>query len=330
MKKLKKEENNLTEKFDNIRDRLKKIKEEINKVIVGQEEAINQVLLALICGGHVLLEGFPGLGKTSLLKSLSETMGCSVKRIQFTADLLPSDIVGAMTFISGKELKVMKGPIFTNFLLADEINRASPKTQSALLEAMQEQNVTIGKSTFKLNSPFFVMATQNNLESIGVYPLPEAQVDRFLFKINMGYPSKEEEIKVLSQNSTLRRIENLGIKKIISPEELIKFQKLTKNVFSSDEIKEYIVNIISKTRDKSFKYAKYISSGASPRASIAFYIASKAKALFEGRDFVLPSDVRYVAYPILRHRIILNYEASAIGIEITDVIKEIIHNVTSS
>lgn len=311
-------------KHQDIIDIVNQIKEEAEKVIVGQKEVVEQIVLSLLCNGHVLLEGVPGIAKTLIVKTLSEIFGCDMKRIQFTVDLLPTDITGIVSYDPKKGFEVVKGPIFTNFLLADEINRSPPKTQSALLEAMQEKAVTIGRETHKLPNPFFVLATQNPLEQSGVYSLPEAQVDRFLFKLIVKYPSEDEEIKVLANNVSINKFEDYKIKKILSPEKIIELQKRVKEIYSSEKIKEYIIKIVNETRNTSQDYSKYISYGASPRASIALYIASKAEAMINGRDYVTPSDVKKIAFPVLRHRIILNYEAEAEKVSTDDIITKVL------
>lgn len=303
---------------------VEEVEKEASKVIIGQSQIIRKIIIALICNGHMLLEGVPGIAKTLIVKTLSEIFGCDMKRVQFTVDLLPTDITGIVSYDPKNGFEVVKGPIFTNFLLADEINRSPPKTQSALLEAMQEKAVTIGRETYKLPNPFFVLATQNPLEQSGVYSLPEAQVDRFLFKLLLNYPSHDEEIKVLSNNVSTSKFEDYKIKKVLSPEKIIELQKKVKDIYSSEKIKEYIVKIIEETRNKNGDYAKYISYGASPRASISLYIASKAEAMINGRDYVIPADVKEVVFSVLRHRIILNYEAEAEKISPDDIIKHIL------
>jgi MoxR-like ATPase len=290
---------------------LREVEKEIAKVVVGQNEAVRSIIRAVLCNGHVLVEGVPGIAKTLLVKTIAKVMGCSMKRIQFTVDLLPTDITGITTYSPKKGFEVVKGPIFANFVLADEINRAPSKTQSALLEAMQEKQVTISTKTYPLPVPFFVLATENPLEVAGVYALPEAQVDRFLFKLIMLYPKFEDEIRVLTQNTSIREFNEYNVKSILSPEKIIELQSSLKNIYSSRTIEEYIVKIVDMTRSKNFHYAKYISYGASPRASIALYIASKAEAMLNGRDYVIPKDVKVVSKDVLRHRIILNYEAEA-------------------
>ena len=305
------------------------IEKEMSKVVVGQKPIIHGILRAIICNGHVLVEGVPGVAKTLIVKSMAKVLGCDMKRIQFTVDLLPTDITGIMSYTPDKGFEMIRGPIFTNFVLADEINRSPPKTQSALLEAMGEQSVTVARKTYPLASPFFVMATENPLEVSGVYSLPEAQVDRFLFKLLIEYPNYEDEKKILDQNTTIHDFEDYPLVSILSPKKILELQKLVKEIYTSDVIEEYIVNIVTETRNKEFEMANYISYGASPRASIALHIAAKAEALINGRDYVIPEDVRVVTYPVLRHRIILNYEAEAEKISTDSVIKHILSKVNA-
>jgi len=300
------------------------LKKEVAKAVTGQEEIVDSLIRALICDGHVLLEGVPGIAKTLAIKTLAIVSGCSSKRIQFTVDLLPTDITGVTTYTPGKGFETIKGPIFANFVIADEINRSPSKTQSALIEAMQEKQVTIGKQTFFLSPPFFVMATQNPLEQSGVYSLPEAQVDRFLFKLIMGYPKYHDEEKIMGENMTLKKFEEFNLKAVTTPEEIMKMQVLTKRIYIDDKIKKYILDIVTKSRTKDFKDGHYIDWGGSPRASIALFIASKAEALMRGRNFVIPSDVRRVAHEVLRHRIILTYRAKAEGITSDKIVDEIL------
>ncbi len=304
-----------------------KIRSEIKKVIVGQERVLDTLILGLICNGHVLLEGVPGIAKTLIIRALGQVTGCSVKRVQFTVDLLPSDIIGLTTYTPGKGFEVVKGPIFANFLIADEINRASPKTQSALLEAMQERQVTIGKTSFQSPNPFFVMATKNPLESTGVYQLPEAQIDRFLFNIIMGYPNSDDEKMIMEENATLKKFDDFKLMPVITSKDILYMQDLVKKIHLGNHVKNYILSIVGKTRDKNFKFADCIAYGSSPRASIALFIASKAKALMEGRSYVIPEDVRDVCFDVLRHRIILSYKATIKGLTSEDIIKEILEEV---
>ena len=308
---------------------LKKIDREMSKIVVGQKEVIRGIMGAILSDGHVLVEGVPGVAKTLIVKAMSKVLGCDMKRIQFTVDLLPTDITGIMSYSPHKVFEMIKGPIFTNFVIADEINRSPPKVQSALLEAMQEKAVTIAKKTYPLPSPFFVMATENPIEVSGVYSLPEAQVDRFLFKLLIEHPKREEEIEILERNVSMRKFEDFNLKKVLSPLKIIELQKKTKKIWTSDAIKDYIVNIVNETRDKNFEYAQYISYGASPRASISLHVASKAEALMNGRGYVLPQDVRAVAFSVLRHRILLNYEAEAENISSDKIIKHILSKVVA-
>ena len=308
-------------------EKIKKIKEEIAKVIIGQGEIVDGLIRALICNGHVLVEGVPGTAKTLIVKSLAVVSGCQTERIQFTVDLLPTDILGLTIYKEKKGFEIVKGPVFTNFLIADEINRAPPKTQSALLEAMQEKQATIGRETFTLPKPFLVMATQNPVEQAGVYTLPEAQVDRFIFKLLIEYPEKAQEKEIMKRNVDLKRFEDFGLKKIISPAEIIKMQEIVKKIHVSEAIENYITEIVSATRNKQGKYSKYIEWGASPRATIALFLASKAEALMKGRNFVVPEDIKKVALDILRHRIILNYEAEAENITSDILIKKILDEI---
>ena len=306
---------------------LAEVEKEVGKVVVGQKRIIHGFLRAILCDGHVLVEGVPGVAKTLIVKSIATVLGCEMKRVQFTVDLLPTDITGIMSYTPKKGFEIVKGPVFSNFILADEINRSPPKTQSALLEAMQEKAVTISRETYPLPNPFFVMATENPLENSGVYSLPEAQVDRFLFKLIMEYPSSDEEKIVLKQNTTIAKFESYKLRPLLNPKRILNMQAQVKDVFTSEAIENYIVQIVGETRNKDFELAKYISYGASPRASIALFIASKAEALMNGRDYVAPEDVQTVAYPILRHRIILNYEAEAEQITTDKVIKTVLATV---
>ena len=309
---------------------LAKIRKEIAKVVVGQEDTINALLRSIIANGHVLVEGVPGIAKTLIIRALGETSGCSVKRIQFTVDLLPTDILGLTIYSKKKGTFVfVKGPIFANFIIADEINRAPPKTQSAMLEVMQEKQVTISRRTFPLELPFFVMATMNPIETAGVNPLPEAQIDRFLFKLNMGYPKEKEEQQIMKQNITLRKFEDYNLKAITSSKQIIEMQNFVKKIYISKEIEKYIVNITRATRQKSkqFPLLKYVEYGASPRAAISMYIGGKAEALMSGSSHVTPSHIKKVAFDVLRHRILLNYAGQAEGISTDDIIREILNKI---
>jgi MoxR-like ATPase len=320
----KKEERQVSPEIKEVAEIISKIKKEVAKVIVGQEEVINGFICALLCDGHVLLEGVPGIAKTLIVKTLAEVSGCSSKRIQFTVDLLPSDIIGITTYSPKKGFETIRGPIFANFIIADEINRSPPKTQSALIEAMQEKQVTIGKETFKLPSPFFVMANNNPLETEGVYVLPEAQVDRFLFKLFIGYPKNKEEKEIMESNTTLKKFQDFNINPVLSPGKILEMQRITKGIYIDERVKDYIIKIVEKTRKRDFEKGKYIERGGSPRANIGIFIASKAWALMNGRDYVIPKDVKDVIHYVLRHRIILNYKAKAEKITSDDIIDEIL------
>jgi len=315
------------EKKGDIKQALGDIEKEMSKVVVGQKDIIRGIFRAIICNGHVLVEGVPGVAKTLIVRAMAKILGSEMKRIQFTVDLLPTDITGILSYTPKKGFKVLQGPIFANFVLADEINRSPPKTQSALLEAMQERQVTISRKTYDLPNPFFVLATENPLEVSGVYSLPEAQIDRFLFKLLIDYPSHEEEKNILDRNVTMNKFEDFPLLTVLSTKKILELQEQVKKVFTSDAIGEYIVKIVGETRSKNSEYSRYVSYGASPRASIALHIAAKAEALMEGRNYVTPEDVRVVVYPVLRHRIILNYEAEAEKIITEDVIKHILTKV---
>jgi MoxR-like ATPase len=306
---------------------INRMKKEISKAVVGQEGIIDGLIMGLLCNAHVLVEGVPGIAKTLAIRSLGCASGCLVNRVQFTVDMLPTDIIGITSYTPKKGFEVIKGPIFTNFLIADEINRSPPKTQSALIEAMQEKQVTIGRKVFVLPSPFFVMATENPIENAGVYPLPEAQIDRFLFKLVMPYPKPEEEIEIMGSNMTIKKFEEFKLKAVVTPEELVKIQEVVKKVYLDDSIRYYILSIVMKTRDRDFKDSEYIAYGSSPRASIGLFIASKARALMQGRNFVLPEDVKDVVFSILRHRLILSYKATIKKISPDSLIQEILDSI---
>ncbi len=306
-------------------EKIRKIKNEMSKALIGQKEIVDALIRGVLCDGHVLVEGVPGIAKTLAIRALGAASGCQVNRIQFTVDLLPTDIIGITSYTPQKGFEVIKGPIFANFLIADEINRSPSKTQSALIEGMQEKQVTIGKKDYKLPKPFFVMATENPLESAGVYPLPEAQIDRFLFKLIMGYPKEKEELKIMAENMTLKDFEDFKLKKVISPKNIIEMQKITQKIFLNEKVRRYIVTLVRKTRKKDFTNAEYISYGVSPRASIALFIASKARALMEERNFVMPEDVKEVIYDVLRHRLILSYKATLKNISSDDIITSLLN-----
>ncbi|MBU0762415.1 MAG: MoxR family ATPase [Candidatus Altiarchaeota archaeon] len=307
------------------------LRAEVGRVIVGQEDVLEQVLIAIFTDSHALLEGFPGLGKTMLVRTLSSIMDLKFRRIQCTPDLMPSDVTG--TYIieedaSGKKkFRFEEGPVFTNILLADEINRATPKSQSALLESMQERQVTMGTTTYKLDQPFFVLATQNPLEMEGTYPLPEAQVDRFLLKIMVDYPSFEEEDKVVQMYASEF---TPRVNKLLKKDHVLAIQDLTRKMPISSDIRSQALKIVFATRpSKSQKgaAAKFLDYGASPRASIGLVLAAKARALLNGRNYVSSEDVNAMAYPVLRHRIILNFESERKGMSTDDVINQILKEV---
>ncbi|MBK7807329.1 MAG: AAA family ATPase [Saprospiraceae bacterium] len=303
---------------------------ETSKVIVGQKHMIDRLMLGLLAQGHVLLEGLPGLAKTLAIKTLASAIDADFHRIQFTPDLLPSDIIGTMIYNPGKsEFTVRKGPIFANFILADEINRAPAKVQSALLEAMQEKQVTIGKETYMLEEPFLVLATQNPIEQEGTYPLPEAQVDRFMLKVNIGYPSREEE-KLIIRKNILGETTQL-IHAVVKPQTILKARESVKKVYMDEKIENYILDIVFSTREpEKYKLAEIkplISYGASPRASINLAIAAKAHAFMSRRGYVIPDDVRNVCKDVMRHRIGLSYEAEAENVTQEDIITKIINTI---
>ncbi len=309
---------------------IKNVKKEVAKIIVGQDYVVNGLIKALISNGHVLIEGLPGLAKTLIIKALAKSTSCDFKRVQFTVDLLPADITGFTTYDPKKGFYTVKGPIFTNFFIADEVNRATPKLQSSLLEAMQEKQVTIGKETFRLNEPFFVMANNNPIESAAVYPLPEAQIDRFLFKLNIDYPSIEEERAILDVNTTIRDFNSFSIKSVIDAKKIVELQNAVKDVYMDEKVKKYIINLVEATRkdgSSRLKLDKYVEYGASPRASIGLYIASKADALMQGKNYVTPQNIKNAAYDVLRHRILLNYEGQAENVKTDDIIKEILNKI---
>ena len=301
----------------------------MSQVIVGQKHLVESLLIGLLSDGHILLEGLPGLAKTLAIKTLSELIDADFSRIQFTPDLLPADVVGTMVYSQKSEdFKVKQGPVFANFVLADEINRAPAKVQSALLEAMQERQVTIGKETFKLPVPFLVMATQNPIEQEGTYPLPEVQVDRFMLKVIIGYPELSEEKRIIRQNITGEKIE---VKPLLKPEDIVEARKVVREVYIDEKIEQYIADIVFATRfpDKyGMKEMKdYISFGASPRASINLALAARAYAFIKRRGYVIPEDVRAVAHDVLRHRIGLSYEAEANNLTTDEIVSRILNSV---
>lgn len=310
-------------------DFIRLIQQGMDQAIVGQKHLVDSLLIALLSDGHVLLEGVPGLAKTLAIKTLAQVIDAKYSRIQFTPDLLPADVVGTMVYsVKNEQFQVKKGPVFANFVLADEINRAPAKVQSSLLEAMQERQVTIGDTTFRLNDPFLVMATQNPIEQEGTYPLPEAQVDRFLLKVVIGYPTKEDEKLIIRQNIAPQRNE---IRPLLKPEEIIEAQRVCGKIYIDEKIERYIVDIVFATRFPSDyglnDLTSIISFGASPRASISPAKAARSYAFLRGRGYVVPEDVRAVAHDVLRHRIGLTYEAEANNITADDIVSEILDKV---
>ena len=320
-----------TENFEVCRKVIDLCREEISRRVVGQKDVVDGILTAAIAGGHVLLEGVPGLAKTLAVRSFADVSGLDFKRIQFTPDLLPADVTGTLIYEQNSAtFSVRKGPVFTNVVLADEINRSPAKVQSALLEAMAERQVTIGENTYKLPEPFIVLATQNPIDEEGTYNLPEAELDRFLLKLVVSYPTPEEEIAVVR---TCGKAPDIPVRKILDAEKIFAMRKLVDSIKCDDKIVEYIVSIVSATRadkdKRQFKsrqseFSKYISFGASPRAGIALLQCAKVQALFAGRNFVLPDDVKSAALPVLRHRIVLSYEASADSVTSDELIGKIL------
>lgn len=316
----------INEKVKNESGFVETLKMEIGKVIVGQKHLIDRLLVGLLANGHILVEGVPGLAKTLSIKTLSQAINTKFQRIQFTPDLLPADLIGTLVY-NPKEgtFTTKKGPIFANIILADEINRAPAKVQSALLEAMQERQVTIGENTFKLDEPFLVMATQNPIEQEGTYPLPEAQIDRFTLKINITYPNKEEEHKILKEMSFTDK--EIKVDSVVNPDDILRARKVVNEVYMDEKIEKYIIDIVFATREPS-KYkledlGSLIQYGASPRASIYLTLASKAYAFIQGRGYVTPQDVKSIGPDVLRHRVIISYEAEAEEKTSEDIIKRI-------
>ena len=311
--------------------KLREVKDEIKKGLIGQDPIIDSVLKCLVCNGNVLMEGVPGLAKTTLILLLTQTVrDCKFQRIQFTPDMLPTDITGVTVFEEKKGFYTVKGPIFANFVLGDEINRAPPKVQSSMLQAMQEKQVTIGKETFDLPKPFVVLATQNPLEQRGVYPLPFAQIDRFLFKVYVTYPSDEEEFIILNNNSVIKTIAEFELEKVLHTKELLAIQECVKKIQVSEEVKQYIVDLVDATRYPAkyeIKGGRYMDWGGSPRASINLALSARANAMMSNRTFVVPEDVRSIAHNVLRHRVGLNYEGKARNISTDEIIDDIIRNV---
>jgi MoxR-like ATPase len=302
---------------------------EISKVIIGQRQMVERLIIGLLSNGHILLEGVPGLAKTLAIKTLASAMKSKFQRIQFTPDLLPADLIGTQIYNQKDgNFFIRKGPIFANFILSDEINRAPAKVQSALLEAMQERQVTIGEKTFKLDEPFLVLATQNPIEQEGTYPLPEAQVDRFMLKVKIDYPSREEEQKIMKQNISG---ENISVNQVIDPQDILKARNIIQEVYLDEKIEKYILDIVFATREpKKFNLqdlTHLINYGASPRATINLALGAKAMAFIKRRGYVIPEDVRAICYDVLRHRIAISYEAEAEDLTSEDIIKEILNRV---
>ena len=319
-----------TEKKSAHQEKIKQVFAEMGKVVVGQEALINRLLIGLFTQSHILLEGVPGIAKTLTVSTLAKVLHLDFQRIQFTPDLLPADLIGTMIYNQKQgNFEVKKGPIFANMILADEINRSPAKVQSALLEAMQEKQVTIGENTFQLDRPFFVLATQNPVDQEGTYPLPEAQVDRFMMKVHVDYPTKDQELEVM------RRISNMSfdfsVNTVLGKDEIFAIRNEINQTAISESLERYIIELVHATREpKSYGLndeAAYIQFGVSPRASINLNLAAKAMAYFDGRDYVLPEDIKEVAPDVLNHRIILNYEAEADNIDTNEIVHSILNKV---
>ncbi len=319
----------ITEKVKRESDFANTLMFEMGKVIVGQKYLIERLLIGILSNGHVLLEGVPGLAKTLSITTMARAMQASFQRIQFTPDLLPADLIGTLIYNPKTgDFTVRKGPIFTNIVLADEINRAPAKVQSALLEAMQDRQVTIGDQTFKLEEPFLVLATQNPIEHEGTYPLPEAQVDRFMFKLNVTYPDKKEEREILDRMALTKK--DIQVNPVITPKDILRLRSLVDEIYIDDKIKNYIVDIVFASRDPkayNLKLEEFIEFGASPRATIFLALAAKAHAFIKGRGFVTPQDVKSIGMDVLRHRVIITYEAEAEEITAEDVVQKIFDTV---
>jgi len=323
----------IAEKHVQHKEKISQVIAEVGKVVVGQEYMVNRLLIGLFTNGHILLEGVPGLAKTLTVSTLAQVLHLDFSRIQFTPDLLPADLVGTMIY-NQKEAKfeVKKGPIFANIILADEINRSPAKVQSALLEAMQEKQVTIGETTFQLDRPFLVLATQNPVENEGTYPLPEAQIDRFMMKVFVDYPTKDQELEVMRRISNMKF--DFTVNALLTKEDIYAIRDQVNKVKISESLERYIIELVFATR-KPLEYklndiAPYIQFGASPRASINLNLAAKAAAYMEGRDYVLPEDIKEVALDVMNHRILLNYEAEADNVKTNEIIKAILNKVPIS
>lgn len=309
---------------------IKTIINEIEKVIVGQKYLIERLLVGLLANGHILIEGVPGLAKTMSVRVLAQSIKTKFQRLQFTPDLLPADLIGTLIYNpKDGNFTTKKGPIFANIILADEINRAPAKVQSALLEAMQERQVTIGENTYKLDEPFLVLATQNPIEHEGTYPLPEAQVDRFMLKLNIGYPTKEDEHKIMKRMAVTDK--KIGVSAVVGPEDIVKARKIVDDVYIDERIEKYIIDIVFATREpenyKLKELAPLIQYGASPRASIYLSVAAKAYAFLQGRGYVVPQDIKTIGLDVLRHRVIVSYEAEAEDRNSEDIVKRIFEEV---
>jgi MoxR-like ATPase len=320
----------LTEDVTRFQGRFGSLKAEVGKVLVGQDDMLHRLMLGLLAGGHVLLEGVPGLAKTLVVRTLADALDGTFSRIQFTPDMLPGDVVGTQIYNPREgTYTVKKGPVFGNFVLADEINRAPAKVQAALLEAMQEKQVTLGDQTFRLAEPFLVLATQNPIEQEGTYPLPEAQLDRFMLKVKVGYPSRDDEVRIID------RMAGAGAEprasKVMTTDEILAARDVVRQVFVDDKVKRYAVDLVAATRDPKASdlaaLAPLIDNGASPRASISLIKVAKAQALLSGRSYISPHDVKTIAHDVLRHRILVSYEAEAQGKTTDHVIAQILENV---
>lgn len=303
--------------------------EEVNKVMVGQRQMIEKLLIGILCDGHILVEGVPGLAKTTAIKSLAQVIKAQFQRIQFTPDLLPADLIGTQIYNpKDGSFSVKKGPLFSHLVLADEINRAPAKVQSALLESMQEKQVTIGEQTFELPETFLVMATQNPVEQEGTYPLPEAQVDRFMLKVNVNYPSKADEIQIMKRAQHQSKVD---IQQVMAPEKILELRELIENIFVDEKLYEYVANIVFATRDpEAFNLGElkhFIEFGASPRASINLIKAAKAQAFLNGRGFVTPQDIKTIGHDVLRHRILVSYEAEAQNLNSDDIVLRVLDRI---
>ena len=320
----------ITDQAAQYQGRFNAVRAEIGKVLVGQDDMVHRLLIGLLAGGHVLLEGVPGLAKTLVVRTLADALDGTFSRIQFTPDMLPGDIIGTQIFNPREgTYSVRKGPVFGNFILADEINRAPAKVQSALLEVMQERQITLGDHTFELPEPFLVLATQNPIEQEGTYPLPEAQLDRFMLKVHVGYPSKDDEVRILDRMAGSGDVPSAG--KVMGTDEILAAQGVVRQVFVDDKVKRYAVDVVSATRDPRGaglpQLAPLIDNGASVRASIALIKAAKAQAVLSGRSYISPHDVKTIAHDVLRHRVLVSYEAEAQGSSTDHVIAQILENV---